>query len=361
MLSGTEQPAGIAKRMRLAPDKQGGTSVKIFVQVHVWMPVRICLDGNYIFQFKDIQRNLGVQVRFAENVVPKSDDDIHGTKIDDRRGTFVKSIATVRFEEEITSKVKLRDFEFDPYLARAKSVLNQLIRAYRYVTGDHRVTPLNHSEHFICSITDEAGNVIPGGAGLETRIFPSGLQLKGTCSKAAHDAIQFYAISMGQRDMQLSKSLLVDALNHLDAEDLQHAMFDIATALEVHIDRFIETWKTDSPDPAAVDRSADKGIFSKYDEALSQITGHSLHEEPELFIALEFIRVVRNNVVHRRECVFTADALDTKKYQSRYLDEHKTKDGHLITSSEEVVKMREAAIKIVEFVNLLGKSMRSQK
>jgi len=168
---------------------------------------------------------------------------------------------------------------------------------------------------------------------------PHSITLCGTVAEEAHEQIQ--KVLEGGKRIQLSRMLLVDAKNHLDRRDFCHAVFDIATALEVHIEAFLSRHKPNK---------LEEGIYTQYDHVLKDITGKSLYDEPDLSFALEYIRNVRNNIAHEGQCKFTIKHLNRK---SKHYDQFLQMGEHRIHSPRQLNQMRESAIAILDFADRL--------
>jgi hypothetical protein len=197
-------------------------------------------------------------------------------------------------------------------------------------------------------VVDEFGKPLPCSPLIGKRSFGLGVRLRTDSLEEEHKKIEMYL--SGREEMNLARSLLVDAQNHTDSHDFQHAIFDIATALEVFIDRFLERNINRANNPKMIRQQLSRpGIYWLYDKGLAEVTGVSLHSRPDLFIKLEYIWEIRNNVVHRREAKFTTQRLSGK---SKYLDQHRLKEGHEVKTKKEIQELRLAAEQIMDFVDL---------
>jgi hypothetical protein len=91
------------------------------------------------------------------------------------------------------------------------------------------------------------------------------------------------------------------------------------------------------------------GVYEHYDSILNKITGHSLHEKPDLFVALEYIRHTRNSITHNWKPEFRMT--DRFKKGTKYETKHQPNDGKVINSKEEVKKMKTDASEIMAFAS----------
>jgi hypothetical protein len=319
------------------------------VLVSIDIPVRLQLRENYSFRL--VVPDFGeVRICLTDLPVPRSEEENHGTNINDRRGTFVRSRAAVKFEELLD--LNHAPPELEDYSVRALEVVNKLIEAYRYVTKDHTVRKVARPEVVSVRVVDEFGKPLPCSPLIGKRSFGLGVRLRTDSLEEEHKKIEMYL--SGREEMNLARSLLVDAQNHTDSHDFQHAIFDIATALEVFIDRFLDRNINRANNPKMIRQQLSRpGIYWLYDKGLAEVTGVSLHSKPDLFIKLEYIRVIRNNVVHHREAKFTTKGLSgfSGGYKSKYLDQHRLKEGHEVKTKKEIQELRLAAEQIMDFVD----------
>lgn len=203
-----------------------------------------------------------------------------------------------------------------------------------------QVTTIVAFEYYDAKILDEKHHPLPFvNAEVGMLSGPHGITLCGTVAEETHEQIQ--KILEGRKRIQLGRMLLVDAKNHLDRWDFGHAVFDIPTALEVHIEAFLSRHKPNK---------LEERIYAQYDGVLKDITGKSLYGEPDLSFALEYIRNVRNNIAHEGQCKFTIKYL---KRKSKHYDEFLQMGEHRIHSPGQVNQMRESAIAILDFVDRL--------
>ena len=141
--------------------------------------------------------------------------------------------------------------------------------------------------------------------------------------------------------IQLPEELLLQAETEARLlDDVDHAVLDVAAALEVFLDQLIET-EIHFADAKLVRRLRRKGVYTGYDKLFRVLGRPSLKDahprdppvdKPLAFELLEFIFVVRNNVIHRGVNQFTLNSLKPPGYVSPYLDRHEKQDGLIVTS-----------------------------
>lgn len=313
--------------------------MQAIVRVTGRVPVRIRVKSSYTFECP-IEKNDRIKLSFQDWQVPPREDGLYGPGVDDRLGTYVKSVTIVDFPLGRMTPEKANQINLTRYVEQALAITNTFIEAYRYVTADQTVARILAFEHYDAKLLDENCRPLPLITAEEGMVFrPYGIALRGTVAEEGHRRIQ--EVLDGRKRIELSRMLLVDAKAHRDRWDFCHAVFDIATALEVHIEAFLSRHKPNK---------LEERIYRQYDDVLKDITGKSLYDEPDLSFALEYIRNVRNNIAHEGQCKFTIKYLNRK---SKHYDEFLQMGEHRIHSPRQVNQMRESAIAILHFVDRL--------
>lgn len=114
-------------------------------------------------------------------------------------------------------------------------VVNRLLRAYRFLSGQHYVRPITRSEVFYM----QAGWVRPEGGGLISLAF--GAPGQGLTLEAAPFSDDFHTM-LGRwltedRDVPMWVELMQDATEYLNVGRYRHVVIDTRTALESFVDQ----------------------------------------------------------------------------------------------------------------------------
>lgn len=269
-------------------------------------------------------------------------EESQGTNVDDRRGTFVRSQARVVFPRQDPPPDDARE----DYEAKAKSITNRLIESIRYVGFDHTIRPVEAFEKTVYRAWQLAhdGTAHPFGTWAEGSSFgPFGLTPTRELSGEALQTLWF--VFNGLSPTNPAWHLVLDARYHNEIGDIPRAILDLGTALEISVPRMVELFAYSRPTLSAIDLDG-PGIFGLYDQVLREATGHSLHEEPELFAKLEYIRALRNSVAHDWTPVFKITP--TMEKTSRYLKVHRPREGHRVQTKEGVSELIEDASTIIK-------------
>jgi hypothetical protein len=143
-----------------------------------------------------------------------------------------------------------------------------------------------------------------------------------------------------------SWNLLAEAEEHLARGDIPRAILDLGIALDLHVTLRADEYRQLEPRL----RETSWKFYSRYETDLPHLTGRSIHDEPELAAALEYIHELRNNVAHNWLPRFEARNLNGRR-RSRYLALHQQRDGHLIDDPAEVQALIGLARRILDFVD----------
>jgi hypothetical protein len=311
-----------------------------YIEVLADLPYYVPLPENVILSPSEI----GVEPFFVELkvVIPKRHpDESHVENMDDRLGTYLRSRARVLFPKtEPPDDPNWEDIE-----KKAKSIVNRLIESVRYLVFDHTIRRIVTFDKTIIrswKLNDD-GTVEPAGLWEEGQRFgPFGITPR---AQLAEDKVQTLLwLFNGLAPTNPAWHLVLDAKLHNQTGDISRAILDLATALEINIPRLIELFSFVQPRLQRLDLEGVK-IWALYDDILMEATGHSLHEEPHLFAALEYIRAIRNSIAHDWKPVFKISPQMEKI--SKYLDVHKPRDGHRIETQEEVETLVKDTVAII--------------
>jgi hypothetical protein len=269
-------------------------------------------------------------------------NDSHGDGVDDRKGTFLRSMVRVIFPVNSIPSDELKDF----YERKAIDLTNRVLIAIRYVAFDPTIIHIREFEHCTIRLWSVASDGTLNPASMwsdRTSYGPFGLTLQATLSGDALETVWY--VFNGLSPMNNSWLLILDAKYHNALGDISRAILDIATALEINIENLISVYSNSISDLAKIEID-DVGIYQLYDSILSQATDHSLHEKPDLFYKLEYIRELRNSIAHNWRPLFKVSY--GLKRRSKFLDRHMEMDGHSVSDKEEVDSLIKDAIDIID-------------
>lgn len=288
---------------------------------------------------------IGAEAFFVEFhvVTPKRHpEESQGENIDDRLGTYIRSRARVLFpKEELPLDLHRTDYE-----AKALSIVNRVIETVRYVAFDHAIRRILSFDRTILRIwkLNDDGTAEPAGLWTEAQSFgPFGISSR---AQLTADSLQTLCwVFNGLSPTNPAWHLVLDAKYHNHTGDIPRAILDLGTALEINIPRLTQLFSLSHSHPLQLDAEG-AGIYELYDRVLKEATGHSLHEEPQLFAKLEYIRAVRNSIAHDWNPTFRV----TPQMQraSKYLHIHRPMDGHVVDSREEVARLIDDAQAIIK-------------
>lgn len=189
------------------------------------------------------------------------------------------------------------------------------------------------------------GNVIPEGEWKQKISYgPYGINLQPTLTPEALNCLWW--VFNGIAYTNSARLLVLDAKHHNAMGDISRAILDLATALEVNIESLMNIYSSVSQQLLQIDFDG-ISVYKLYDAILSKATDHSLHEKPDLYAELEYIRELRNSIAHRWKPYFKIS--NKMKNNSRYLSVHQPKDGHIISTSQEVDQLITHTENIIKF------------
>jgi len=274
-------------------------------------------------------------------------DSPSGRAVDDRRGTYIKSRVHVVFPvSTLPSSDELRS-----YAEKALRIANRALLSVKYVAFDpavHHVDQFDRCEvHAWAEASDKSKD--PNGVFTQSISFgPFGLTLQATLTRKALDRLWWVFNDLDP--LNPAWLLVLDAKYHNAVGDLPRAILDLGTALEIHIGNLIATYCGARPAVTGLEIEG-RSVYQVYDSILRQATGHSMHERPDLFVKLEYIRGLRNSITHKWKPEF--QVTQRMKKHSRYLDEHLKRDGHVVKSQEEVLALIEDTIEMLQYASEL--------
>ena len=147
-------------------------------------------------------------------------------------------------------------------------------------------------------------------------------------------------------DRPISWQLAAEAGQHLERGDIPRAILDLGIALDLHVTLRVDEYRKIDPKL----RQTSWKFYSRYEKDLLRVTGRTIHDEPELARALEYIHELRNNIAHNWLPRFDARNLGGRR-RSKYLAEHQRHDGHLITDPAEVKELIALTRRILTYVD----------
>jgi len=240
--------------------------------------------------------------------------------------------------------------------ASAWDLLQTFLRAYAYVAGHLDSMLVVKPEAWTLDVLDPTtGRIVDGFPKMSGSVMPGSIGPKRTLT---NELAELDAVLGGIVSIPLPDQLLMRAEAEVTLlDDLDHAILDTASALEVFIDQLIEEDINNALDRKLV-RKLKRRIYSAYDGALRALGRPSLKDShppdprddvPLNFERLEFIFAVRNNIIHRGVRQFTLAALG-KVYKSPYLERHKRFDGMLVDDRREVLGLVRGAQVIINWI-----------
>lgn len=262
-------------------------------------------------------------------------DDSSGTGVDDRIGTYLRSRVIIEF-------TKLTGL--DPIImSKALSITNSLVEAIRYYTSDYHLRPILNFDHTLVERIGEEGEcIIKEHAGFG----PFGLEPQRFLDRRSIRPI--WELFNGIMPMNPARMLILDAKYHASLEDFNRAILDLGTALEIHIGWLMNYYEPVAPLLEDINIE-DTDIWRLYNDILQEATGHSLQENQNLYIELEYIRNIRNSITHEWKAVFRI----TKHFRSNFISEHQKRDGTLIRSKCQIHELIDNTQKILDYTDAL--------
>lgn len=143
-----------------------------------------------------------------------------------------------------------------------------------------------------------------------------------------------------------SWQLVAEAESHVARNDLSRAILDLGIALDLHVTLRMDEYRRIDPKL----RQTSWKFYARYESDLPRATGRTIHADPALAIALEYIHELRNNIAHNWLPRFEARNLGGRR-KSRYLAAHELRDRHLITDPAEAAELIAFTRRILQFVD----------
>lgn len=302
------------------------------------------------------------ELGFTETLAPPRADGMRGEGFDDGKGTFLRSTASLRFQIEVNDPLPLSDQAVRRLEARVRATawdsLQTFLRSYAYVADHLDALLVLKPEAWTIDLLDSAtGRTVQGFPKMTGHLLPGPIAPKRTLSPSG--LTQLRTVLQAGASIPLPDQILLRAEAEVTLlDDLDHAILDIASALEIFIDQLIEQEVHYASDPKLV-RKLNRGVYSAYDEVLRVLGRPSLKDshppeppadQPLPFELLEFIFSVRNNIIHRGARQFTLDTLTGGKYRSPYVDRHSRFEGMMVDRPEDVIGLVRGARMIIGWV-----------
>jgi hypothetical protein len=283
------------------------------------------------------------QIMFTHFKPLRHPDDSQGENIDDRVGTYIRSRCHVSFYLMQQPQGNYKE-EFEQ---KALSIANKALRAIRYKAYDPAIRHVSKFENCVIHTLEfnQDGTTKPlSEVSLKTNYGPFGIRPLGTLKNDSLQDVWWYF--NGLMPIPSAWFLILDSKYHNATGDITHACLDLATALEINIDGLIEYYLRYDPTLSQIDLDG-KNIYQKYDEIMLQVTGHSLHEQPNHFVNLEYIYAIRNSIAHTWKAEFRIN--ERMRHRTRYLDKHIKREGEVIQNSAQVNELIKAAEEILSY------------
>lgn len=323
------------------------------------LPVRVQVPDGYKFTIPGPSGPC--ELTFTERPAPPRADGSWAEGVDDGKGTYLRSVASMRFQVTINDVVPLSDGSVrrieGEIRGSAWDLLQTFLRAYAYVAGHLDAMLVIKPEAWTLDVLDPTtGWTVAGFPKMTGTVMPGPFGPKSTLTGGL---AQLDAILRGVLVISLPDQLLMRAEVEVTLlDDLDHAILDTASALEIFIDQLIEEDINNAQDRKLVRKLQRRGNYSKYDSALRALGRQSLKDShpseprddvPLNFERLEFIFAVRNNIIHRGVRQFTLAALGNV-YKSPYVARHKRFDGMMLDDRREVLGLVRGAQVIINWV-----------
>lgn len=274
-----------------------------------------------------------LQLEHFKPIMPE--DSMHGDGVDNRLGTFIRSRIILDFKslQGPTEPEHL-------VLEKALTITNRLVDAIKYLASDFSMRPIQQFDRFVIHYTQEGSEEIRSK---EAAAFgPFGLT--PTPIMTMEMARSVWWIFNGISPINPSRMLVLDAKYHGAIGDYSRAILDLGTALEIHIGWLISQYEGMSPELSRL-TTDDKECYRHYDEILLAATAHSMREEENLFVALEYIRAIRNSITHEWKPIFRI----TSRFRSQYMAQHQLREGSVIDSGVKTDALVQDTEKILDY------------
>ncbi len=331
--------------------------------VSLHLPIRIQVPDDHAFavHLPDGQ----CELRFTEKPAPERADGMRAEGFDDGKGTYVRSTATVEFQMDIGEELPLSQDASgrlqETMRLKAWDYLAAFLRPYSHIAHHLESRVITKPEGYALRLVDpSSGETVAGFPQVTGHVFPGPLAIKATLTNGS--VAQLSALLRPGSGIQLPDEILLQAETEASLlDDVDHAVLDVAAALEVFLDQLMER-EIHFADAKLVRRLRRKGVYTGYDRLFRVLGRPSLKDEhprnppddrPLAFELLEFIFVVRNNIIHRGVNQFTLNSLKPPGYVSPYLDRHEKQDG-LIVTSKVALGLIAGARQIIDWVRTDG-------
>src|SRR5439155_21912849 len=277
-----------------------------------------------------------------------------GEGIDDGKGTYLRSTASMRWRVGINDPLPLSEESVrrleEEVKASAWDHLQTFLRAYAYAGRHLEATLVLKPEDWTLDVVDPAtGKTVQGFPRIHGSRLPGPIGPKRTLTDDALGPID--AVLAGALSIPMPEQLLLRAEAAVTLlDDLDHAILDIAAALEIFVDQLIEQELHHAPNRELVLKLKRRGIYDAFDSALRALGRPSLkdshppvpsNDDALNFETLEFIFVVRNNIIHKGVRQFTLEGFG-KGYKSPYVDRHIRHDGKVVQRPDVLGLVRRA-------------------
>lgn len=144
----------------------------------------------------------------------------------------------------------------------------------------------------------------------------------------------------------VSWQLVAEADSHLARGDIPRAILDLGIALDLHVTLRMDEYRRIDPKL----RETSWKFYARYETDLPLATARTIHAEPDLAIALEYIHELRNNIAHNWLPRFEARNLGGRR-KSKYLTDHLRGEGHLVADPAEAAALIVLTRRILQFVD----------
>ncbi len=339
--------------------------MKALATVSLDLPIRIQVADDHAFA---VHLTDGpCELRFTEKPAPARADGMRAEGFDDDKGTYVRSTVTAKFDIDIAEDLPLSRQASDRLQGemrrRAWEYLETFLRTYSHVSHHLESRIITRPESYELRLIDaDTSKAVDGFPLVSGHVLPGPLAPKATLTDAS--VAQIHGLLRSGSTIPLADEILLRAETELVLlHDFDHAILDVATALEVFIDQIIEQEMHYAPSRRMVNQLRRQGIYTRYDKLLRVLGRPSLKDAhppipfddvPLAFELLEFIVVVRNNTVHRGIREFTLKALKPPGYVSPYLDRHEKHDGLILERREDMLGIIKGAKEIIDWIRTAG-------
>ncbi len=325
------------------------------------LPIRIRVPDGPVFVVEGAGARC--ELSFLEHSAPERADGMRGEGIDDGKGTYLRSTASLKFDVEVPDAMPLSNDEVKQAETQSRAIawnaLQSFLRSYAHVSGHLEALLVLNPEAWAIDLTDSStGRTVDGFPKMTGQHLPGPISPKRTLTESGLSQLAV-ALSPGA-SIPLPDQLLLRAEAEVTLlNDVDHAILDTASALEIFIDQLIDADIHHPLNPGMVRKLRRGGIYSAYDTVLRALGRPSLKDshpikppddEPLLFELLEFIWSVRNNIIHRGVRQFTLDNLVGGRYTSPYVERHKRFEGMVVDRPDDIVGMVRGARHIIDWV-----------